>query len=56
MDKKYKISQRTNAILNSFKGESVIAKEIIRTSLKNPSIDEVIKRQYSFNVKFYEMK
>ncbi len=56
MDQKYKISQRTNAILKSFKGESVIAYEIVRKSLKNPTVEEVVKRQYAFNIKFYGME
>lgn len=33
----------------------MIAKEIVRTSLQKPSVDEVVKRQYAFNVKFYGM-
>lgn len=51
----YKNSQKTNLIINSFKGQSHISKEFVKKTLKTSTVHEVIKKQYMFNKQFYNM-
>ncbi len=40
---------------NSFKGQSVIAKEIVRCMFRSSEFKQLLEKQYLFNKKFYGM-